>query len=350
DVYAGAPVVIFGRYRGAAPPSAAIEVEGTSLGDPLRMTVALAKPPQASTWLAASWARAHIRDLEDRYAAGGREVEPQIVRVSKQFSVLSRFTAFVAIDRSEVVNKAGVLHQVVQPVEMPAGWSAGPTGHFVQGRTMIGAAAPLRMAGYAPPPAGSAPPPVQPSNLAAASMPSLRMPFGPVAGGPPPGFVEGAPPPMPPRAAPPRPSTGSPAQGVIVDPALLGRVQAAQPPQPAKLEANEGVDVSAAVNAAYLQQLAALAVELDAQASGRCDPAALRLLRQRLTQWVEDLRSVAGNRDLASAVEALVKRLSDALAAAAGLSAEVAVVAEELAKLASAASPPEKKSRADFWK
>src|SRR5262249_4965476 len=49
DVYAGAPVVIFGRYRGAAPAGAAIEVEGTSLGDPLRMTVAQSRPAQTSS-------------------------------------------------------------------------------------------------------------------------------------------------------------------------------------------------------------------------------------------------------------------------------------------------------------
>ena len=36
DVYAGAPVTILGRYRGPASPAAAIELDGTTLGDPLR--------------------------------------------------------------------------------------------------------------------------------------------------------------------------------------------------------------------------------------------------------------------------------------------------------------------------
>src|ERR1043166_1744917 len=49
DVYAGAPVVIFGRYRGSAPAGAAIEVEGTSLGDPLKMTVGLRSAVQTSS-------------------------------------------------------------------------------------------------------------------------------------------------------------------------------------------------------------------------------------------------------------------------------------------------------------
>ena len=36
--------------------------------------------------------------------------------------MLSRFTAFVAVDRSEVVNAGGQQHRVIQPVEIPAGW------------------------------------------------------------------------------------------------------------------------------------------------------------------------------------------------------------------------------------
>ena len=99
DVYAGAPVVVLGRYHGAAQAGATIEVSGESLGDPWKQAVALCRPAQASTWLAASWARAHLRDLDDRYATGARELEPEIVRLSKQFGVLSRFTAYVAVDQ-----------------------------------------------------------------------------------------------------------------------------------------------------------------------------------------------------------------------------------------------------------
>ena len=65
--------------------------------------------------------------LEDRYAAsiGDRGVlEPLIIATSLQFGVLCRFTAYVAIDRAAVVNEGGELHQVTQPVEMPAGWDA----------------------------------------------------------------------------------------------------------------------------------------------------------------------------------------------------------------------------------
>jgi hypothetical protein len=95
-----------------------------------------------------------------------------------------------------------------------------------------------------------------------------------------------------------------------------------------------------------------LARELEARAIGRGDPAAIRLLRERLTEWVEDVRSVGGNHELAGAVEALVERLSAALAAPASLLAEATAIAGELAVLAAGAPPPpaKKQSRLAFWK
>jgi hypothetical protein len=87
--------------------------------------------------------------------------------------------------------------------------------------------------------------------------------------------------------------------------------------------------------------------------AGGCDAAAIRLVRQRLTQWIEDLRSVGGSRELAEAVEALVRRLSDALAAPMNLASELKAIADELAKLATGALPSDasaKPSRPPFWK
>ena len=67
---------------------------------------------------------------------------------------------------------------------------------------------------------------------------------------------------------------------------------------------------------------------------------------------VEDLRSIGGHEDLASAVETLVERLAAAQASSTTLVAEVTAVAAELAALAAGTPPPpaKKKSRAAFWK
>lgn len=131
------------------------------------------------------------------------------------------------------------------------------------------------------------------------------------------------------------------------------------PRSPASGATSKG-ESSTIASTAYLAQLAQLARELAAQAAGRCDAAVIRLLRQRLTEWVEDVRSVGGNPALAGAVEAQVLRLSAALAAPPNLVAEATAIAVELAALAAGAPPPEtpetpktpgkKKSRLAFWK
>ena len=122
DLFDGTPLLISGRYRGDADGSVALqardaagqmwsaEVRGRRVDNPALTTV---------------WARGRLRELEDRYAVGTGDrkvLEREIVATSLRFGVLCRFTAFVAVDRSEVVNPGGQVHGIVQPVEQPAGW------------------------------------------------------------------------------------------------------------------------------------------------------------------------------------------------------------------------------------
>jgi hypothetical protein len=119
-------------------------------------------------------------------------------------------------------------------------------------------------------------------------------------------------------------------------------------PKPAKEVADKTKKREEAPAAdAYLVQLGQLARELEAHAKGG-NASAIRMVRQRLTEWVEDLRSVGTHGDLANAVEQLVARLTAALGGA-DLQAEAAGIAKELAQLAGGAPPP-KKSRLAFWK
>ena len=105
------------------------------------------------------------------------------------------------------------------------------------------------------------------------------------------------------------------------------------------------------LSGAYLASLATLARELAAQGRGRADAASIRVLRQRLTEWVEDVRSVGSSDELATKVERLVQRLSAALTANTALAAETLAIAAELATLSGGASPPPAKgSRVAFWK
>ena len=129
DLFAGAPVVISGRYTGDS--AGAVEVGGR-LADQTDWRTTVSAVPSENSSLPAIWARARIRDLEDSYvirSGGQEELEREIVDVSLRFSVLSRFTAFVATDQ-RVVNEGGVRHRVTQPVEAPRGWAAVAPGAF----------------------------------------------------------------------------------------------------------------------------------------------------------------------------------------------------------------------------
>jgi Ca-activated chloride channel family protein len=388
DVYAGAPVTVFGRYRGSAA-NAEIELAGTTFGDPLRMRIAreAGAPAErdAARWLHASWARARIRDLEDRYAAGERgSLEHEIVAVSKRYSVLSRFTAFLAVDRNQIVNPGGWHHQVVQPVESPAGWGGGlgqaqsappPPANYAARRPAVAMPSNAPAPRPAPPTPGYAaarpapmapgerpPRPTEAAPVSAAypgrAMKAEEAPMGPPPAsgapmGPPPmvgGYGGGAPPIAQPEGAAYARQSSAPADRKLD----AGAARPASPtPPPARHAPERERSVAPPVGggSAYLIALSRLAAELDAQGRGRADAAAIRVLRQRLTEWVEDVRSVGGQDALADAVERLVQRLSAALAAGTALASEAVAIATELAAYAAGGTPPSapKQGRA-FWK
>ncbi|HWM85899.1 MAG TPA: VIT domain-containing protein, partial [Kofleriaceae bacterium] len=125
DLMSGAPIVIRGRVRrrvgGGAP---GLLLRGVDRAGAAWSEGVWAKDGGGSE-CAALWARAMIRELEDRYAIGGGDagsLATRIVELSLRFSVLSRFTAFLAVDRSEKVNPGGTLHRAMQPVEPASGW------------------------------------------------------------------------------------------------------------------------------------------------------------------------------------------------------------------------------------
>lgn len=77
------------------------------------------------------WARERLTDLEDQFGMrdGARDtLREEIVQTSIAHGVLCRFTAFVAVDESEVVAHATERRKVTQPVHVPAGWSMGALG------------------------------------------------------------------------------------------------------------------------------------------------------------------------------------------------------------------------------
>ena len=122
SLFAGSPLLLMGRYRGR--PKGAVELRGQApAGTAWRESVVPRMRDNPA--IASAWARGQIRQLEDRYAAGAGDhsaLEQTIIATSLRFGALCRFTAYVAVDRAAVVNEGGEVHQITQPVEMPAGW------------------------------------------------------------------------------------------------------------------------------------------------------------------------------------------------------------------------------------
>ena len=125
DLFAGSPLMLMGRYTGS--PQGALSLQARDAAGKMWQTEI--KPSRATSAAPATvWARGRLRELEDRYVVtNDPELAKQIVAMSLRFGVLCRFTAFVAVDRSAVVNQGGQVHGIVQPVEQPEGWEAGGT-------------------------------------------------------------------------------------------------------------------------------------------------------------------------------------------------------------------------------
>ncbi|MFC4854726.1 VIT domain-containing protein [Actinophytocola glycyrrhizae] len=207
DVFPGAPVVVMGRYSG--PPHGAVTVAGQPN---LRTTLTATRSDNPA--LAALWARANIRDLEDKYVTGQTALEGRIVETSLKFGVLSRFTAFVAVDQ-RVVNEGGATRRVTQPVDLPSGWEVPDPGNAptmaarAAGMPTFGAAARFAAAestGGAP--AGG-------YGMQGGLDTSHSAPAGDVYAGPPPG--------VPMRGGLPAPAPGVPGRPPAASPRKRGR-------------------------------------------------------------------------------------------------------------------------------
>ncbi len=123
DLFAGVPLLILGRYQGSSEGGVSLQGRESAGG---MWQSRVAASGETSPAIASVWARARLRELEDRYAidtANRALLEKEIVGLSLKHGVLCRFTSFVAVDRTEVVNRGGKVRSLVQPVEHPEGWA-----------------------------------------------------------------------------------------------------------------------------------------------------------------------------------------------------------------------------------
>ncbi|WP_084774586.1 VIT domain-containing protein [Nonomuraea candida] len=166
SIFPGVPLRAYGRYRAGS----SVTVRGISAGAPWEEQVPGVTVDNPA--IRAVWARAHLRELEDRYAMGEHDLEERIVRTSLEYGVLCRFTAYVAVDTRQVAGE-GPEHRVIQPVEPPSGWE------LPQAPPMMGAFGANVMLAAGPSPRMRMPAP----GLASADLDQGFLAGGPAGGG-----------------------------------------------------------------------------------------------------------------------------------------------------------------------
>jgi Ca-activated chloride channel family protein len=123
DLMARRPLVLYGKYRGA--PGGKIEITGATGRGRFRQAVnvgpaGVRSENAALRWL---WARRWVDTLEDERSMGaGQPAEDGITALGLDYSLLTAFTSFVAVD-TQVVNQGGNGKSVRQPLPMPEGVS-----------------------------------------------------------------------------------------------------------------------------------------------------------------------------------------------------------------------------------
>jgi Ca-activated chloride channel family protein len=123
-LYPNVPTLVMARFVGLGEPEYLKASIAGVLPEVLGPEIVHPEPI-----LAPAWARRRVRELEDEWASSpDSDTEQEIVALSLKHKVLCRFTAFVAIDKSAVVNPGGSQVQVTQPVEQPEGWDMLNTG------------------------------------------------------------------------------------------------------------------------------------------------------------------------------------------------------------------------------
>jgi len=121
DVFAGQPLIVSGRFE--RPGAGTVRVRATSAGRRVEIPVAVTLPDHNDLPpVAALWARRRIDALlAESPGDVTRDVERAVTDLGLRFHLVTRFTSFVAVDRTRVVAPGGAVQVVEQPALAPAG-------------------------------------------------------------------------------------------------------------------------------------------------------------------------------------------------------------------------------------
>lgn len=120
DLFAARPSFVLGRHSGAGD----LDLRGRT-PDGSSWQARVVPQPVGNPAIGVVWARERVTALEDRLRLGDGDrsvLEAEILALSLEYQILTRFTAFVLVDSAEVVNPEGRVQTLVQPVQTAAEW------------------------------------------------------------------------------------------------------------------------------------------------------------------------------------------------------------------------------------
>ncbi|MBN1521315.1 MAG: VWA domain-containing protein [Candidatus Aureabacteria bacterium] len=119
DLFAERPLVVFGKYKKA---KGLIAVSGRTIwgGYQAEIDVKKSLETKENTALRFLWAREKIARLSD-YGNIGVDVKDEVTRLGLQYSLMTDYTSFVAVD--SVIRDTGEVVTVKQPLPLPQGVS-----------------------------------------------------------------------------------------------------------------------------------------------------------------------------------------------------------------------------------
>lgn len=120
DILAERPVVIFGKYKGEAKGT--ITIKGFTGVKKYTTTIDVEKfkPDSSNAALRYLWAREKIKYLDDynEYTEDSAQVK-EVTALGLKYNLLTAYTSFIAVDKTEVVDKNGKLTTVEVPLPLP---------------------------------------------------------------------------------------------------------------------------------------------------------------------------------------------------------------------------------------
>lgn len=129
DVFAQRPVIVFGKYKGAAAGTITLTGEAGRGRFVSKLDVASTAPDASHSALSYLWARSKISELSDFYNEDKNH--DAVVALGLQYNLLTKFTSFIAVE--QLVRTTAGSTDVDQPIPMPAGVSDMAVGGMEQG-------------------------------------------------------------------------------------------------------------------------------------------------------------------------------------------------------------------------